>query len=72
MQGFLEVGTVVTVVEYTMANHHLHRVAIEIIVFEAYPIVSETCCQSSLGDIKRHKMPHPEASAYLDVFKSSC
>ena len=71
MQGFLEVSTVVTVVESTMANHHLHRVAIEISVFEAYPTVSETCCQSSLGDGRRHKMPHPEASTYLDIFKSS-
>ena len=60
----------ITVVESTMADHHLHRVAIEISVFEVHPTMFETCCHSSLGNGRRYKMPHPEASTYLDIFKS--
>ena len=71
MQGFLEVGIVVTVEESTMADYHLHRVAIEISVFEAYPSMFETCCQSSLGNGRRHKMPRPEAFTYVNIFKAS-
>ena len=70
MQGFLEVGIVVTVVESTMADHQLHRVAIEISVSEAYPTLIETCCQSSFENGRGHQMPHPMALTYLNIFKS--
>ena len=61
----------VTVVESSLADHHLHRVAIEISIFEAYPTMIDTCCQSSFGNGRRHQMPHPEALTYPNIFKSS-
>ena len=45
MQGFLEVGIVVTAVESKMADRHVHRVAIEISSFEAHPAMYSTRCE---------------------------
>ena len=67
MQGFLEVGTVVTIVGSTAAHCHLHRVAIEMSLFGGYSTMSETCCKSNLANGRRHKMPHPGASTYVDI-----
>ena len=42
MQGFLEVGIVITAVKFTVANRHLHRVAIETSTFEVHPAFYST------------------------------